>query len=171
MGHNLRVSSIALRYLSPNEVHLSMPPSAVHPRMELDTETHDDVKLVAVFPLTRREEYISVIDSEGKEIGILPSLEDMDAASKEIVREQLNRRYFSPEIETIHSLKLEAGMWLFDVTTQRGRMEFYVRGWRDSAHEVTRGHWQISSVDGQRFDILDYEELDERSKTLLDKVF
>ncbi len=61
-------------------------------------------------------------------------------------------------------------MWRFSVSTGRGDAEFYVRNWRDSAHEVSPGRWLIHSVDGGRFEIPDIGTLDAKSQRLLDQL-
>lgn len=165
-------SGFGLRYLEPEKVRVWLPEGAALPRVEILNDRCVPVaKIVRIFPIEDPNRFLSILDERDKEIGILENLEGMDENSREAIAEQLDRRYFSPVISRIAELKMDAGMWLFTVETQRGATEFYVRGWRDNAHEVTKGRWQIHSVDGQRFDILDYEALDERSKSLLDKVF
>ena len=61
-------------------------------------------------------------------------------------------------------------MWKFDVDTDRGSSDFYVRNWRDSAYELTRGRWQITSVDGGRYEIKNLDDLDERSQILIEQL-
>lgn len=102
---------------------------------------------------------------------MLASLDGLQAETRKVIEQELDRRYFAPVISKINSLKQEAGMWQFVVETQRGPSEFYVRNWRDSAHEVGGGQWQIQSVDGQRYFIRKMDELDERSQSLLDEIF
>lgn len=161
-----------IRYLDPKQVKIERPEGAIHPRVTLGDELSVvSARFVAAFPLSNPREYISILTEEEKEVGLMASLEGLDEESAKILDEHLDRRYYSPVISKIDSLVQDAGMWLFDVQTQRGPVQFYVRGWRDSAHEVGRNRWQINSVDGQRFDILDYEALDEGSKILLDRVF
>jgi hypothetical protein len=104
-------------------------------------------------------------------MGILRSLSELDDSSRKILEGELARRYFTPTIQAIESLRQDGGMWLFRVQTQRGPAQFYVRNWRDSSHEISHMRFQILSVDGQRFEIRDYMTLDERSKALLDQLF
>ena len=80
----------------------------------------------------------------------------------------LDRRYFTPRILQIESLRQEAGMWRFVVETQRGRSEFFVRNWRDNAHEISPNRWHILSVDGGRYEIPNLEALDAQSRRLMD---
>lgn len=101
---------------------------------------------------------------------MLRSMDDLEPETESIFEEELNRRYFTPQVERIDGLRSEAGMWRFNVQTQRGPAEFYVRNWRDNAHEITPGRWMILSVDGARFEIVKIEDLDAKSQRLLDQL-
>ncbi|MDR3687933.1 MAG: DUF1854 domain-containing protein [Fimbriimonas sp.] len=165
------MSGTTVRYFEPNEIRAFRSPGALHPRVEVVDEY---VILSAVikraFPLSNPNLYVSILDGAGKEQGVLRTTHGLDAESMAIFNEQLDRRYFTPHISRIDGLRSEAGMWRFDVQTQRGATRFYVRNWRDSAHETTPGRWQIMSVDGARFEILKLEDLDVKSLRLMDQL-
>jgi len=165
------MSSSPVRYLEPEQVRATRPIGAIHPRLEIIDEV---VVLSAlfklVFPLSNPRQYVSIQESKGKEVGVLRSLDRLDVETDRILSEELDRRYFTPHIDQIDGLRSEAGMWKFNVQTQRGPAEFYVRNWRDNAHEITAGRWQILSVDGARFEILKADELDAKSQRLLDQL-
>jgi hypothetical protein len=156
------------RYFDPADLSASRPEGAVWPRVAIaDESVILAAQIKRVFPLSNPSEYISVQDGAGKEVGILRRLEGLDPDSHRIFAEELDRRYFTPKIEAIEYLKMEAGMWHFKVRTQRGPTEFYVRNWRDSAFEIAANRWQIHSVDGGRFDIPNLEALDAQSRKLM----
>lgn len=123
------------------------------------------------FPLTMSSEYVSVFDSGGNEVGILRDLAALDEESRRNVETELDALYFTPSIARIKSLKAEASMWKWDVVTQRGDVVFYLRGVRDSVHEVAPNRWQVFSVDGQRYEIRNVDELDQRSQNLFESLF
>jgi hypothetical protein len=95
----------------------------------------------------------------------------LDPSSQAVIADELDRTYFTPRISRIVSLKQEGGMWTWQVETSRGFAQFYVRSWRDSSHEIQPNRWQIQSVDGQRYEITDFEALDERSKQFIEQLF
>ena len=95
----------------------------------------------------------------------------MEQNSRLLLEGELDKRYFTPVIEKIYGLRQDASMWIWDVATQRGRVNFYIRGVRDSVHEVAPRRWQILSMDGQRYEIRDFELLDTRSKSLFESLF
>ena len=161
-----------IRYLDGSRVKATLPEGATQPRIEVE----DELSLLAgrirkVFPFSNAEGYFSIQDGAGKEIGVLRKIDQLDDTTRDIFENELARRYFTPTIQSIESLKQDGGMWLFKVETQRGPAQFYVRNWRDSSHEISHLRFQIVSVDGQRFEIRDLNALDERSQALLDQLF
>ncbi len=163
--------SLSVRYLDPAQVLAQRVAGAVHPRVEILGEFVVLSAIVRrVFPLSDPSRYLSIQESAGKEVGVLRTIDGLEPATRQIFEEELDRRYFTPCVERIETLKQEAGMWRFNVLTQRGAAEFYVRNWRDSAHEITPGRWQIMSVDGARFEIAKVDELDAKSRRLLDQL-
>jgi hypothetical protein len=166
------VSRTELRYLEGKSLRATLPDGASELRIIIE----GDRCLLAgrvrrAFPSSQPDAFFSVQDGEGKEVGVLRSLDELDPASQAAVKGQLERRYFTPKIKRVLSLKQDGGMWLFKVATQRGEVSFYVRTWRDSSHEVRPGRWVILSVDGQRYEISDWGALDGQSKTLLEQLF
>ena len=130
-----------------------------------------NARLRRCFPLTGPESFIAVFDAEGNEVCVLKDLNGMDTASREAVAHELDSFYFTPSLLRIRTLKQEASMWKWDVETQRGDVTFYLRGVRDSVHEVAPGRWQVYSVDGQRYEIKNIDELDTRSQNLFESLF
>jgi len=164
--------SEALRYLDPHQVKFwKATPEASSLRCEISGERClPKARLRRAFPVSAKDRFISVEDGAGKEIGLLPTLEGLDDQSRRLVVEDLERRYFTPNIQSINTLVQEGGIWTFGVTTQRGVLQFHVRNWRDSSHEIAPGRWQIHSVDGVRFEIPNVDALDARSKLLLEQL-
>jgi hypothetical protein len=156
------------RYLEPQELRATRAAGSVKLRVQINEEfCVIAAQFKRVFPLSKPDEFISLQDGAGKEVGILKSVAGLDSTSASLITEELDRRYFTPMIEAIEHLKQEAGMWHFVVRTQRGPTEFYVRNWRDSGFEISPNRWQIHSVDGGRFDIPNLEALDARSRGLM----
>lgn len=161
-----------IEYLDASDVTATLPEGSAQPRVTIDGRLCVmNARIRRAFPLSKADGYVSIQDGLGKEMGMLRSLEGLDPDTRAVFDNELDRRYFAPEILSISSLKQEAGMWQFRVETQRGFAEFYVRNWRDSAHEIGIGQWQINSVDGLRYAIRNLEELDNRSRDLLEQVF
>lgn len=160
-----------LRYVTAKDVRIMDRPGSVGIRIEIEGDrTILNAEIRRTFPLATPNDLLSIRDGSGGEVAILETLEGLDAASRTLAERELDRRYFTPVITRIHSLKQEAGMWRFLVDSQRGEADFYVRNWRDSAHELTHGRWHITTVDGARFEIHNLESLDPKSQKLMDQL-
>lgn len=161
-----------INFLEGRDVRASKPDGADNVRLEIDGDRCIlDAIVRRAFPLSRPTEFLSLQDGGGKEIGVLRSLEGLDNESRKLIEHELDRRYFTPEILQLRALKQEGGMWTFDVVTSRGATQFYVRNWRDSSHEVSPGRFVIQSVDGQRFEVPNFDALDTRSQALIEQLF
>ncbi len=159
-----------LKYVSGSQIKLLRRPDSLFLDCQIGDELHANIHLVRAFPLSKPFEMISIRDSENKEFGIIEAIESLEPESKQLAEAELDRRYFTPQITKINSLKHEASMWKFDVETTRGHSDFFVRNWRDNAHELTSGRWQITSVDGGRYEILNLDDLDDRSQILIEQL-
>ena len=160
-----------IRYVEGRALRATRLDGAIHLRLEVEDEfCVAQARVRRAFPLSKPDGFLSLQGSDGKEIAMLRGLDEVEPASRRLLDEELDRRYFTPSIEGIESLRSEAGMWRFNVRTQRGPAEFYVRNWRDSAVEISSGRWQINSVDGGRFEIKNLEALDAQSLRLLDQL-
>lgn len=127
-------------------------------------------RIKRAYPLSSPQQYFSIQDSEDEEIAMLRDLSGCDEPTRALIEEELDRRYFSPRILRIMNVKTVPGMWSFDVSTNRGDIEFFVRNWRDSSVEIEPGRWHITSVDGQRFEIPNIDALDGKSQKLLEQL-
>ncbi len=159
------------RELQGSEVRAWRPAGATHLRLEL---RNDRVilsgRIRRLFPLSRANSHLSIQDREGNEAGILASFEGMDSESKALIEDDLDRRYFTPILQRLAEVEAQKGMWRFVGETQRGPVEFWVRNWRDSSHELSANRWHILSVEGQRYEIEDLEALDDKSQKLLEQL-
>lgn len=166
------VPSTEIEYLDGARLTVHLPAGATHPRFVIEgRQCVLSGRIRRAFPFSQSGQYFSIQDGNGKEIGVLRSLDELDADSRRILEAELDRRYFTPTIRCIDSLRQDGGMWLFKVQTQHGPAQFYVRNWRDSSAEISHNRFQILSVDGQRFEIRDIGALDERSRAALDQLF
>lgn len=158
-------------FLEPSKIRVSVPPESSRLRVEIEGDRcipRATVRLA--FPLTNPKGYYVLQDGDGKEAGVLRDLKGMEPDSVKAVEAELDRRYFTPKVLAVKGLKQDGGMWRFQVDTQRGYCEFWVRHWRDSSAEIQPGRWQIMSVDGQRFEIPNLDALDTRSLKLLEQL-
>lgn len=132
-----------------------------------DGQVWEGVVPVATFPYSHRDEFIRFNDSEGREIGLLEHIALLDPASRAVLEEELERRYFVPEIQRIHRLRSRHGVLLITATTNRGWRRFEVAT-RDDIRAQPDGQVLIRDADGNRYRISNYRLLDPLSRRLLE---
>jgi hypothetical protein len=162
----------ALSVLAPGSVRFERPAGAVHLTVHIEgrEEPVAGARVRRAFPLSKLDGWLSIADKEGKEIGLLETFDGLDPESRRLLDEELDRRYFTPQITHVDYARFESGMWRFRVRTDRGATEFFVRNWRDSAYETRPERWMIHSVDGVRYEIADLNALDPASRKLMDQL-
>ncbi len=136
-----------------------------------DNEEHPAVMAVMGFPLTNPDQFISIIGmkdgKKDKEIGIIEDTKKLDSKSRKILKGELKRAYFMPQITKINRLKEDHGMMKFDVDTDKGQREFETR-YKEDIRKLKGGHVVIKDSDGNRYEIKDYRRLDQKSVILID---
>ena len=132
-----------------------------------DGTTYTNVEAIRSFPLTDSNKYISLLDSEEKEIGIIQDIKQLPRESEKILRSELQKRYFLPKITKIHSLDGEFGVTQWAVETNRGPVTFGMRT-RYDVVSLENGRVLIKDADGNRYEIENYHRLDPDSIALLE---
>ena len=89
------------------------------------------------FPYELPEEFISVLDKDSKEHGIIRRISDFDEESAAIIRAELARKYFAPHITKINSLKERFGYLYWEVESDRGPLSFAIHDTFRSISKIT----------------------------------
>ena len=125
---------------------------------------HDRVFLHRDFPHELLWEYISVVGEENKEIGIIYSLEDFEGETAELLKKEIERKYYSPVISEILHLKERYGFSYWKVRTEDKREVTYTM--QDTFRNIIRvgeDSAVLIDVDGNRYTIKSISELDRKS--------
>lgn len=158
---------VEIEYLNPSKAKFSRTPGGFL-QLKIDDATFPRVTLFRTFPFTYEEEYVSVRDMDGKEIGIIKRLDEFEPDAVSAFREELERRYFAPTVTRIKNMKEHFGYAYWDVDTDSGPRRFTVRDMQQSLLLLSPEHVLIVDVDGNRFDIPDYTKLDPVSRKYID---
>ncbi|MBE6895813.1 MAG: DUF1854 domain-containing protein [Ruminococcaceae bacterium] len=124
------------------------------------------VKLNRALPYRCPNEYICVSDKDGKEIGIIKTIDDFSDEQKAVIEGELDKLYYSPAITRIISAKDRMGYMYFEVETTVGKRDFAVR---DASRNIKfidpdrKASVQIRDVDGNRYIVEDFMALDSSS--------
>jgi len=159
-----------VRILDPASVRLFRNEAGV-PQMEVAGEfTCLRVQVKCSFPLSKPHEYVSFRDGANREVGLIENLKDLDHDTRRIVEEEIERRYFLPEITAIYSINGHFGSYEWDVETDRGRRSFHVRGRSENIVKSLPNRVLITDVLGNRYKVSDYTKLDRASYAQIYKV-
>ena len=132
-----------------------------------DGTSHTKVEAIRSFPLTDSNKYITLLDSEGEEIGIIQDVKQLSRESADTLLSELQKRYFMPKITKILELEGEFGVTRWVVETNRGPVTFGMRT-RYDVVSLENGRVLIKDADGNRYEIENYHHLDPESIALLE---
>ncbi len=124
------------------------------------------VEPVRAFPLTHPQEYISLLDAEGREVLRITALSDLPAVQRDLLERELAAREFSPVIQRILQVSAAAPPCTWDVETDRGRTQFHLDS-EDDLRRLPDGTVILSDANGIRFRIRGVEQLDATSRAFL----
>ena len=117
-----------------------------------------------LFPVSRANNYITLLDEEGVEVAIIKSLMDLNKESLEVIEYSLNDYYLVPHIERILSVSEKNGKIHWVVETERGMKEFDIRNRNHDIRVYSDGRVRVRDSDDNRYIISDYRTLDKHSR-------
>lgn len=136
---------------------------------EDEPEFFERVAIYRAFPITAPDEFlsvreISVIRNEhGDEIGMIRRISDFDEATQKIFLEELDRRYFTPEVLKINSVKEKFGYYYWDCDTTAGHIVFVLNNPFSNIRTLIDGRVFINDIDGNCFSVSEPTKLDTAS--------
>lgn len=159
-------SSFDLRILEPKKMRVFRQAGIT--RLTLDGErSYTKIAIARAFPLSDPDRYLGFLDGAGKDIGLLIEVGPLDPESRQIVQDELERRYFVPVVERVINVREEFGTVYWTAETDRGEVEFVVRNVRDNLQELSATRLILTDVDGNRFEFPDVNRLDRKSQGIL----
>lgn len=135
--------------------------------LKVQGEDYKRVSLRRALPMGRPGEYISVADADNKEIGVIRSVKELSDTQAALVNEELDRRYYSPAVKEIKSVKDKLGYVYMELLVG-GPDRAYERNC--AVKDVNRNIRMISDdaliifdVDGNRYVVSSLSKLDKKS--------
>lgn len=131
---------------------------------------YERVGVYLTFPLTNPNEFISIreADEKAKEIGIIQSINDLGKDEQEMIREQVRLRYFMPVIRKVMDVKDEYGYAYWHVVTDYGACRFTTHMGGDAVVNLGEARYQVTDIDGNRYEIPDFYALTVLERKKLD---
>ena len=132
--------------------------------LHIKTETYEGrAHLCREFPFELEWEFISVMNEEQAEVGIIKSVSLFEGAGEELLRTELRRRYYAPVIDKILGVKERYGFSYWRVHTAEGNVNFTLHDTYRSIIRASHNRVVLLDVNGNRFEIPDVASLDRKS--------
>lgn len=134
-----------------------------------ETETFERVVVLRAFPITNPDEFLSVREPDsrkmgrGKEIGMIRYMSDFDEATAKLFLEELDRRYFTPQLTKILAVKDKFGYLYWDAETSAGHVTFILTNPFSNIRVLEDDRIIINDIDGNVFEIIEPKKLDPTS--------
>ena len=122
------------------------------------------VEALRAFPLSHPRENIVLRDGADKTVGTLRALDDLPETERGWLEEQLERRYFLPQVLAIHDIMERFGSSVWDLGTDRGRVTVSTRQMHEAIHEVEPNRFLITDAENNRYEIRNLAALDKESR-------
>jgi hypothetical protein len=131
-----------------------------------DGVVHAGVEPIRCFPLSDPDRTIAIIDSEGRELINLPSLQALNSADHDLVRRELAEREFTPTIRRIVSTSAPSPPCRWNVETDRGVTSFQLES-EDDIRKLGPTGAVVADANGIRYLLPDINLLDAWSQRII----
>jgi len=128
-----------------------------------EEKVYSRIFLHRAFPFDYPYSYISVLDADSAEIGIISHVDELSEDAAKMLRAELDRKYYTPVIKQILSVKDKFGYSYWKVDTDEGILEFTLHDTFQSLLKVGGSRIFVNDIDGNRYEIPDIEALDRPS--------
>lgn len=135
-----------------------------------DNKNYEQVQVIRTFPYSAPFEYLSVREGVGAsdEIGIIKDLNDFDEETKNLIKRQLELRYFTPVIREILYTKMRVGTVTMKVRTDYGKCHFSFRTNTNAVVKLGENRVFIQDLNDNRYEIPDTTKLSVKEQKKLD---
>ena len=122
-------------------------------------------RLARAFPHSNPDQFVSLMDELGHEIGIIENPKKLDDASRNLLEAELKAIYFVPAISAITSVVSKGTGSQWTVDTDDGEYTFRILG-RDALKGNEPPAVEITDEHGKRYRIDNYWDLDAESRDM-----
>lgn len=130
---------------------------------------HEGVVPVRAFPIQSPEVGISLVNTDGEEVGWVEGLAELSQPEQNLIREELSGREFMPVLQEILAVTSFSTPCTWTVQTDRGQTDFVLRGDEDIRRIGTDGGLLIADNHGIQYLVRDQFALNAHSKKILDR--
>ena len=132
------------------------------------------VAVLRMFPFQFEEEFITIRSENysrndtDTEIGILRDIRELPEGQIKLIRTELQKRYFIPDIIEVYNVKEEFGNTSWSVNTSSGKREFTMTDMSSNVRNLGNNKVLLTDVYGNRYYIQNAYELDDKTLKILE---
>ncbi|MBE6679306.1 MAG: DUF1854 domain-containing protein [Ruminococcaceae bacterium] len=116
-----------------------------------------------LFPVNDMDNYISLLDADGKEHGIIRSLSSLDEDSRKLLCDILEEYYIVPKITEVIEVYEKGSVNRWTVMTDHGLCSFQIRARYTDIKILPNGRILIRDTNDNRYEIPDVTKLNKHS--------
>jgi hypothetical protein len=128
----------------------------------------ENIVPIRAFPITAPDAGFSLVDSEGKEVFWVDSIDALDAKARELIRQAFAEREFMPTIVKIAGVSSFSTPSVWRVETDRGPTQLILAG-EENIRRLVPPALLVTDSSGIHYLIPDCGALDRQSKKYLDR--
>ena len=132
-----------------------------------EQEPKTDVRVRRAFPWSRPGKFVSIRDTEGKELLLIEDLDALPSQQRKLLERWLADTSFIPRITKVHDVDLRFGYQQWKVETDRGPADFRVQE-REDIRFLPDGRFRVKDADGNVYELPPVQELDEPSRKAME---
>ncbi len=133
-----------------------------------DGTVYKNLEPKRLFPVTRPDSYITLLDEKEKEVALIRNMQELDEQSREALTDCFREYYMIPKITKVLACDDKFGIVHWTVETDRGQVHFRIRNRNsDIKHLWGSNRILVRDSDDNRYEIEDYTTLDTHSRYLL----
>jgi len=156
-----------IRYLSPGDVVFTRTEGHML-NVKVGADEYKGVYIHCSFPQTNKRIYLSIRTVDNEEIGMIRSMDEFPEEMQRLLEEQVQLRYFAPEITKVLSVKEEFGYSYWEAETSSGLCRFTVREGGGNVKLMNANRLLIVDVDGNRFIIPYLDRLSDKEYKMVE---
>lgn len=159
------LDAAGILYLSPDNCSFAKNGDFLSVTVKKDEDvTYEKVSLHRLFPYDKRDEYISVLDPDNVEIGIVASLELFDNDQHDLLTAELRRKYYICKLESVLSVRDRFGFSYWKAMSADGEVTFTIRDAHNSIRTNGDGKIQLTDIDNNRYELEAFQTLDSKTR-------
>ena len=133
-----------------------------------DGTTYEGLEPRRLFPVTRPDVYVTLLDKEQHEVALIRDTKDLDDASREAIEACFAEFYRIPYITRVVETRAQFGSLTWKVYTDRGGpITFLIRNRNSDVKMLRGGRVLVRDSNDNRYEIPRLAELDANSRRLL----